>query len=593
MSIRLRSGLALVATAALAGALAVAPSSSVEAKPKPKPPKTMPIQLLSINDFHGNLEPPTGSSGVVTRLNTDGTTTAVPAGGAEYLSTALQMAREGHPNSITVSAGDNIGASPLLSAAFHDEPTILAMNEMGVQVASVGNHEFDEGSAELLRMQNGGCRTDDGCYDPANPFPGASFQYLSANVIKDSTGQPLLPPVWVKDVGGVKVGFIGMTLHDTPSIVTASGVAGLTFKDEVQTGNQYAQMLQKAGVRAIVAVVHQGGFPASPAYNYDCNANGPGSGLTGDIVPIAQQLSPLVDVVITGHTHTAYACDIPDPAGQPRLVTSASSFGRLYTDIEGQLSTASQDFVRSTMTATNRVASRDLPKDPAITALIDQYKTLLGPIANRPVGYISADILGRGATTQEEPLGDVIADSQLAATSSATTGNAVVAFMNPGGIRGDLVYAQSGTEGNGVVTYSEAFTVQPFTNLVETISLTGAQIVTMLQQQFTGPNATAPKVLQVSNGFTYTLDNTKTGADKIVTDSIMLNGSPLDPTATYRVTVNNFLAGGGDNFTVLRDGTDPFVGAIDLDAFTAYLTANSSPTTPLAPPPAHRITILN
>jgi 5'-nucleotidase len=591
MSIRLRSGLALVATAALAGALAVAPSSSVEAKPKP--PKTVPIQLLSINDFHGNLEAPTGSSGAVTRLNPDGTTTSVPAGGAEYLSTALQNARVGHPNSITVSAGDNIGASPLLSAAFHDEPTILALNQMGVQVASVGNHEFDEGSAELLRMQNGGCRTDDGCYDPANPFRGASFQYLSANVIKDSTGQPLLPPVWVKDVGGVKVGFIGMTLHDTPSIVTASGVAGLSFLDEVKTGNQYAKMLQQQGIHAIVALVHQGGFPASSAYNYDCNANGPGSGLSGDVVPIAQQLSPLIDVVITGHTHTAYACDIPDPSGQPRLVTSASSFGRLYTDIEGMISTANQDFVRSSMTATNQVASRDLPKDPAITALIDKYNTLLGPIKNEPVGYISADILGRGATTPEEPLGDVIADSQLAATSSASTGNAVVAFMNPGGIRADLVYAQSGTEGDGVVTYGEAFTVQPFTNLVETISLTGAQIVTMLQQQFTGANATAPKVLQVSSGFTYTLDNTKTGADKIVTASIRLNGAPLDPGATYRVTVNNFLAGGGDNFTVLRDGTDPFVGAIDLDAFTAYLTANSSPTTPLAPPPANRITILN
>jgi 5'-nucleotidase len=565
----------------------------VEAKPKPKPPTTIQVQLLSINDFHGNLEAPTGSSGVVTHLNPDGTTTAVPAGGAEYLSTALQQARAGHPNSITVSAGDNIGASPLLSAAFHDEPTILALNQMGLQVASVGNHEFDEGSAELLRMQNGGCRADAGCYDPAHPFPGADFQYLSANVIKDSTHQPLFPAVSVKTVGGVKVGFIGMTLHDTPSIVTASGVAGLTFLDEVQTGNKYAKMLQKQGVKAIVVLLHQGGIPASPAYNYDCNAGGPGSGLTGDIVPIAQQLSPLVDLVITGHTHTAYTCNIPDPDGQPRLVTSASSFGRLFTDIEGQINTRSRDFVRSSMTATNQVASRDLPKDPAITALIGQYNTLLGPIKDEPVGYIAGTILGRGATTQEEPLGDVIADSQLAATSSASTGNAVVAFMNPGGIRADLVYPQSGTEGDGVVTYGEAFTVQPFTNLVETISLTGAQIVTMLQQQFTGPNATAPKVLQVSSGFTYTLDNTKTGADKVVTDTIRLNGAPLDMGATYRVTVNNVLAGGGDNFTVLRDGTDPFVGAIDLDAFTAYLTANSSPATPLPVPAANRITIIN
>jgi 5'-nucleotidase len=591
MSIRLRSGLVLAATAALGATLALAPSSAESAKPQQ--PRLTPIQLLAINDFHGNLAPPSGSSGTVTRLNADGTTTALTVGGAEYLSTHLQMAREGHPNSITVSAGDNIGASPLLSAAFHDEPTILALNAMGLETSSVGNHEFDEGSAELLRMQNGGCRADSGCYDAGHPFPGADFQYLAANVISDSTGEPLLPPVWVENVNGTQVGFIGMTLEDTPTIVTASGVAGLTFRDEVQTGNHYAKVLHQMGVNAIVAVVHQGGVPASSAYNYDCDANGPGSGLSGDIVPIAQQLSPKIDLLITGHTHNAYTCTIPDPDGQPRLVTSASSFGRLFTDIEGQINTSSDDFVRSSLTATNVPVTRDVPKDPAITSILDTYNTLIAPIANRPVGYISADILGRGSSAPEKPLGDVIADSQLEATSSATTGNAVMAFMNPGGIRADLVYKASGTEGDGVVTYGEAFTVQPFTNLVETVSLTGAQIITLLQQQFTGKNATDNKVLQVSKGFTYTLDMTKTGADRIVTSSVKLDGVALDPTATYRVTVNNFLAGGGDNFTVLQEGTDPVVSAIDLDVFVDYLTAHSSAASPLAPPPADRITVLN
>ena len=593
MSIRLRSGLALAATVALGSAVALAPSSAQSAKPEQ--PRLVPIQMLAINDFHGNLAPPSGSSGTVTRLNADGTTTNLTVGGAEYLATHLQMARAGHPNTLTVSAGDNIGASPLLSAAFHDEPTILALNAMGLEVSSVGNHEFDEGSAELLRMQNGGCRADDGCYDPGHPFPGASFDYLSANVIQDSTGDPLLPPVWVRYVNGNPIGFIGMTLKGTPGIVTASGVAGLSFLDEVKTGNHYAHVLQRMGVRAIVAVVHQGGVPASSAYNYDCNAGGPGAGLSGDIVPIAQQLSPLIDVVITGHTHTSYVCDIPDPDGNPRLVTSASSFGRLYTDFEGQINTRNHDFVRSSLTATNMPVTRDVPKDPAVSAIIDRYTTILGPIQNKPVGYISGDILGRGATTPEKPLGDVIADSQLEATSSPTTGNAVVAFMNPGGIRADLTYAQSGAEGDGVVTYGEAFTVQPFTNLVETVSLTGDQIVTMLQQQFTGANASDDnnKVLQVSQGFTYTIDYSKTGADRVVTDSIRLNGQPLDPTASYRVTINNFLAGGGDNFTILKSGTDPVVSAIDLDAFTAYLTAHSTAGSPLAPPPANRITVLN
>ena len=592
MSIRLRSGLALAATLALGAAVALAPSSAQSAKPEQPP--LVPIQMLAINDFHGNLAPPSGSSGTVTRLNADGTTTPQTVGGAAYLATHLQMARAGHPNTLTVSAGDNIGASPLLSAAFHDEPTILALNAMGLQVSSVGNHEFDEGSAELLRMQNGGCRTDDGCYDAGHPFPGAAFQYLAANVISDATHQPLLPPYWVRNVNGNQIGFIGVTLKGTPDIVTASGVAGLQFQDEVTTINHYAQVLQKQGVKAIVAIVHQGGIPASPAYNYDCNAGGPGSGVTGDIVPIAQQISPKVDLILTGHTHTAYVCDIPDPDGQPRLVTSASSFGRLFTDVEGQINTRSHDFVRSSLTATNVPVTRDVAPDPTVQAIIDRYNTLIGPIQNRPVGYISADILGRGATTPEEPLGDVIADSQLAATSSAATGNAVVAFMNPGGIRADLVYTASGSEGDGVVTYGEAFTVQPFTNLVETISLTGAQIVTLLQEQFTGPlNTTAPKVLQVSQGFTYTLDRSKTGADKVDASSIRLNGAPLDPSASYRVTVKNFLAGGGDGFSVLTQGTDPVISAVDIDAFVNYLTANSSAGSPLAPPPANRITVLN
>jgi 5'-nucleotidase len=258
MRTRLQRGLTLSAAAALAVLCVTVPTGPAAAAPRSH---TMPIQLLAFNDFHGNLAPPSGSSGSVTQLNPDGTTTVVPAGGAEYLSTTLQQARVGHPNTVTVSAGDNIGASPLLSAAFHDEPTILALNQMGVDLAAVGNHEFDEGRAELLRMQFGGCRTDDGCYDPANPFPGANFHYLSANVINDQTHLPLLPPVWVKNVNGALVGFIGMVLEGTPQIVTASGVAGLTFQDEVQTGNFYAKLLDLVGVHAIVAVVHQGGLP--------------------------------------------------------------------------------------------------------------------------------------------------------------------------------------------------------------------------------------------------------------------------------------------------------------------------------------------
>jgi 5'-nucleotidase len=588
MNHRPRRALASLGAALLVGALVLIAGSPAQAKGKPA--STVDVQVLAFNDFHGNLQPPSGSSGSVTTLDANGNPVSVSAGGVAYLATHLANARVGHPNTITVAAGDLVGASPLLSAAFHDEPTILAMNALGLSLSSVGNHEFDEGKAELRRMQYGGCRTDDGCYDPAQPFPGASFKYLAGNVIDDSTHLPLFPPFWIKNIGGVNVGFIGLVLQDTPDIVTASGVAGLTFQSEVNTANFYAKLLTAIGVKSIVLMIHDGGEPTSNVYNFNCDAGGPGSGLTGDFVNIAKAVDPRVDVIVSGHTHTSYVCDIPDPSGQPRLVTSASSFGRLFTEINFKVDKKSDEIVRPSVTAVNHIVTRDVTPDPTETALLAKYNTLIAPVANKPVGYISADILGRGATTPEEPLGDLIADAQLAATSSAATGGAVLGITNPGGIRADLVYAQSGSEGNGVVTYGEAFTVQPFNNYLTTLDLTGAQLVTLLQQQFSGANATAPKVLQISAGLHYTIDTTKTGADKIVTSSITVNGAALDPAATYRVTVNNFLAGGGDGFAILTQGTNPLVGELDIDAFTQYLTANSTAASPIAPPAADRIT---
>src|SRR5690242_5532050 len=327
MNHRPRRTLASLGAALLVGALVLITGSPAQAKSQPA--RTVDVQVLAFNDFHGNLQPPSGSSGsVTTALAAAGKPVTVPAGGVAYLATHLANARVGHPNTITVAAGDLVGASPLLSAAFHDEPTILAMNALGLSLSSVGNHEFDEGKAELKRMQYGGCRTDDGCYDPSAPFPGASLKYLAGNVIDDSNHLPLFPPFWVKNIGGVNVGFIGLVLDSTPNIVTASGVAGLTFQKEVDTANYYARLLTAIGVKSIVLMIHDGGDPASAVYNFDCDANGPGSGLKGDFVNVAKTIDPSVDLIVSGHTHAAYVCDIPDPSGQPRLVTSAASFGR-------------------------------------------------------------------------------------------------------------------------------------------------------------------------------------------------------------------------------------------------------------------------
>ncbi|MFC8084323.1 bifunctional metallophosphatase/5'-nucleotidase [Streptomyces sp. NPDC057340] len=545
------------------------------------------VQLLSFNDLHGNLEPPAGSSGRVTEVQPDGTTKTVDAGGVEYLATHLREARKGNRYSITAAGGDMVGASPLLSGLFHDEPTVEALNKLDLDVTSVGNHEFDEGAGELARLQNGGCHPTAGCYTDKE-FEGADFPYLAANVLDEKTGKPVLKPYWVWKQRGVKVGFIGVTLEGTPDIVSAEGVKGLKFKDEVETVNKYAKELQRQGVKSIVALIHEGGFPASSSYNYDCDSPGAGDGISGPIVDIAKNITPQVDALVTGHTHNAYVCTIPDPAGNPRMVTSASSFGRLYTDTTLTYDRRTGDIARTSVKSANHVVTRDVAKAPDMTRLIDKWSTLAAPIGNRPIGYVSADIDRNGT---ESPLGDLIADAQFAYGKEQDP-ETDLALMNPGGIRAPLTYTASGAEGDGVVTYAEGFTVQPFANTVNLKDYTGAQLIQVLKEQVSGPNEAAPKILQVSSGLTYTLDLTRSGADRVVTDSIRLNGAPIDPSATYRVASNSFLAGGGDGFTTLGEGTNELVGADDLAAFQQYLTANSSATDPIAPPAADRITVV-
>ncbi len=560
--------------------------------------RTVDVQLLSFNDFHGNLEPPQGSSGTVEEIQKDGSKKSVAAGGVEYLAQSLRTARKGHPYSVTAAAGDMVGASPLLSGLFHDEPTIEAMNKLGLDVTSVGNHEFDEGRAELTRLQKGGCHPKDGCFEKGKTFKGADFPYLTANVTDEKTGKPLLKPYTVWKHNGVKIGFIGVTLKGTPDIVSADGVKGLKFHDEVATIDKYAKILDKQGVKSVVALIHEGGMPASTSYNYDCDSPGPGDGISGPITEIAKKVTPKVDALVTGHTHQSYVCTIPDPSGKPRTVTSAASFGKLYTETTLTYDRATGDIVRTNVKArgagraVNHVVDRTQPKAADMTSLIARWNKLAAPVADRPVGHISADIAGRGEQAPESPLGDVVADAQREATAAADKGGAQLALMNPGGIRSDLAYAASGKEGDGVVTYGEAFTVQPFTNMMRTLDLTGAQLLTALQQQVSGPNEASPKILQVSDGLTYTLDLTESGADRIVKDSVKLDGAALDPAKTYRVAMNEFLAGGGDGFPVFKDGKNPLVGGSDLDAFTAYLTAHSSADKPLAPPKADRITVV-
>ncbi|MFF4363621.1 bifunctional metallophosphatase/5'-nucleotidase [Streptomyces sp. NPDC001604] len=590
---RRRRTFRLVAAAAglaTAGALAAAlPADAHETKGGGHhPSRYQDVQLLSFNDLHGNLEPPSGSSGRVTELQVDGTTKTIDAGGVEYLATHLREARKGKAYSITAAGGDMVGASPLISGLFHDEPTIEALNKLDLDVTSVGNHEFDEGARELARLQNGGCHPTDGCYTDEE-FEGADFPYLAANVLDEKTNKPILKPYWVWKKKDVRIGFIGVTLEDTPGVVSAEGVKGLKFKDEVETINKYARVLQAQGVKSIVALIHEGGLPASGAYNYNCDSAGAGSGISGPIVDIAKNITPAVDALVTGHTHAAYVCTVPDPAGKPRMVTSAASFGRLYTDTTLTYDRVTGDIARTAVKSANHVVTRTVAKAPDMTELIGKWNTLAAPIGNRAIGYISADI---GNTGTESPMGDLIADAQLAYGKELDP-ETDLALMNPGGVRAGLTYAAKGSEGDGVVTYAEGFTVQPFSNTVNLQNFTGAQLIQVLKEQVSGTNTAAPKILQPSAGLTYTLDLTNTGADRVVTDSVKLNGSAIDPAATYRVATNSFLAGGGDGFPTLGQGTGDLVGSDDLAALAKYLTANSSAGSPISPPAADRITIVS
>jgi 5'-nucleotidase len=554
------------------------------------------IQILALNDFHGQLEvvdPVTSSGGRIGSL-TSGACTApncVPAGGVEYLATHVRALRAENPNTVFASAGDLIGATPLLSALFHDEPTIEAFNLMGLDYNGVGNHEFDEGVDELLRMQFGnrggrhytaarpdGCHPEDGCLD-GDGFGGANFDFLAANVVFKDNGRTIFPPYAIHNFpGGVKVAFIGMTLEGTPLIVSPDGIASVDFLDEAESVNALVPHLQRRGVQAFVVLLHEGGtVPGqgtnNPALINSCNSP------SGAIPPIVEAMDAAIDIVITGHTNWAVNCLIDG-----KVVTGAASQGRLITDIDATVNRKTGEFV--SILVNNRIVTQGVPKAGDMTALINRYNVFAGPVAAVEVGVTTAPLTRAmiSATESTSTLGRLIADAQLASTVGA---GAQIAFMNPGGIRADL--------SSGPITYGQAFGVQPFSNVVTTKTMTGAQIKTLLEQQFTvnfGPTAGAsrtPVVLQVSSGFSYTWDGTGALGSRVDPSTIKLNGVTLDPAASYRVTMNSFLASGGDDFPAFNLGTNVVVGQDDLLALVAYLGANN----PYTPPGGARITRVN
>lgn len=605
---RKRYLIASLSALALAGIITACGTGSDGGSPAPAADAAISVKIIGLNDFHGNLEAPGGSVVVQDAANAAGT--RVSAGGAAYLSSLIQALRAKNPNNVVVAAGDMVGASPLVSGAFHEEPTIDVLGQMGLEISSVGNHEFDKGRDELLRLQNGGCfpKSADGrrgivgvdtCMTNS-AYAGAKFQYLAANVIDQATGKPLLPAYKIKTFGWAKVAFIGMTLKDTPTVVTPAGTAGLTFEAEADTVNKLIPELKQQNVNAIVVLIHEGGSTtASMVNDKTC------PGLNGPIVSIADKLDPAVDIVISGHTHQEYVCTRPDG----KLLTQTGFYGRLASEIDITIDPVTRKV--SSKVANNRVAVNDLvikdskgnpiplpagytalAKDSAVDALVARYVQLTAPIKNAVVGAITASIDRTQTAAGESAMGDLVADVYLTGTSDASFGPAVMAFTNPGGLRQNLVYDAAS---NGQTTFGQLYAVLPFGNSMVTMSLTGAQILRLLEQQWEAPQPAGGRVLQVSSGFTYTWDASKPeGApagqgNRVDPASIKLNGVAIDPTKSYRVTVNNFMASGGDNYTVLNQGTNQQAGPVDIDVFEAYFKAKS----PVSPGTTNRITRLN
>ncbi|WP_051175146.1 bifunctional metallophosphatase/5'-nucleotidase [Nocardia exalbida] len=501
-----------------------------------RPAQPDEVHLFGFNDLHGNLQPPSGSNGKIGKYD---------AGGAAYLATHLARLKAAYPSSAVLAAGDDIGASPLVSSLFHDEPTIAFLGNVGVAASAVGNHEFDDGVRELTRLQQGGCAWD-GC-SPGAPFTGAKFPYLAANVT-DAQGNlpPALRPWTLLEVGGHRIGVVGTVTPDTASIVLPEGIRGYLFGDQAAAINRYVPEMRAAGAEAIVALVHDGGSqrpePDAPL-DYNGCAN-----VTPNVTGLAERIDPAVRAVFTAHSHQPYVCT----AGG-RVITQASSYGRLITDVTLRFG---PDGVQAS--AVNRVVTREVTPDAPTTALIDFYTEQSRPRAGRVVGAAAATLPHEPNPAGTSPLGDVIADSMLSVTAGPAA--AVAAFMNPGGVRADLK--------QGPITYGDLFTVQPFGNQVVTLTLTGSQILRLLEQQWTHPEK--PTILSLAGiGYAYS-DTAPTGA-KVIAGSVRIGGQPIDPVAAYRVTTNNFLASGGDGFTVFTEGADPAVGPTDLDAFETFL----------------------
>lgn len=557
------------------------------------PAQPQEVHILAFNDFHGNLEPPKRFIEAPATADNPNPT-RIPVGGVSYFADAIQKLRQKYPQHIVISAGDLVGASPLASSLFLDESTIDIMNDIQIDLNVMGNHEFDRGTQELLRLKNGGCQqftSTRPCQINPN-FSGAHFDFLAANVtLKSNPKQTLFPAYKIKTYAGIPIAFIGVALDSTPEIVSPSAIQDVEFHDEAETVNALIPQLKKQGIEAFVVVVHDGFNTSTPFNQKTCD------GLNGAFRQVLDHLDSVVDVVITAHTHQSYICDYPLSAQSSILVTSAGQYGTLITDITLQLDPQTRDISRKyaqqipiqseaytsgTTTVQLTDAYEKFNPTPRIENILNQYRQAVNVIASRVVGRATQSISHTPTQSGESPLGNLVADSQQYAALKMNPQGSDFALMNPGGVRADLMINDQQQ-----ITFGSIYAVQPFGNALVTLSLTGKQIRNLLEQQWSGANASFHKILQPSKELRYQYHLDPSISPRA--SQITVSGQPLDDQRVYRVTVNSFIADGGDNFIIFKEGTHRSGAGQDINAFEQYIQQYS----PLVIPATDRIQVIS
>jgi 5'-nucleotidase len=502
------------------------------------------LNLLGINDFHGRID----------------TNTVKFAGTVEQL-----RAEAGEARTLMVSAGDNVGASLFPSAVEGDIPTLDVLNALDLDASAAGNHEFDKGYSDLTERI----------------APAADFPILGANVLTTG-GEPALDPYEIVEVDGLDVAVVGAVTQETPSLVNPDGVAGLTFADPVASINDTVADLDALAdpPDVIVASVHEGAPDGAQTYEQAIASS--------DVFKdLAENTSAEVDAIFMGHTHQAYAYDAPVPgqAGQTRPIVQTGQYGanigqiQLTVDSEtGDVQSHTQRNVARTTAADDGLIST-YPRVAEVDTIVDTALANAAEVGNQVKGHLTADITRAFTGTSEDrasesTLGGLVADALLAKVSETPAG-ADLAMTNPGGLRADLLYAGSGgTNTDGVITYAEANAVLPFVNNLSSVTLSGASLTKVLEQQWqrdADGNVPSRAYLQmgVSKNVKYTFDPTRPEGDRIT--SVTIDGEAIDADASYKVAVPSFLAAGGDNFRAFKDGTAVDTGLVDYEAWIEYL----------------------